>query len=211
MFVSSLILSKYFIVNKPKLVGITGGIGSGKTTVCKIFESLGVPVYYADDLAKQLMENDENLIKTIQSIFGEQSYTNGQLNRPFIADKAFTDKKLLNELNNAVHPVVKADFENWVLENSTQQVLLKEAALLIETGSYKALDALILVVADEQLRIDRVVQRDAHRTPEDVRKIMSEQLPDEEKSRLADFIIRNDSSESLIHQVSNIHSQLVIT
>lgn len=197
-------------MSSPNLVGITGGIGSGKSTVCKIFEVLGLKVYYADDRAKELMLEPE-VVKEVESIFGSEAYANGTLNRPFIAKKAFNDKQLLTQLNDVVHPVVKRDFEQWISQNGSEEILLKEAALLIEAGSCKELDKLILITSEEQTRIDRVLARDAHRTEQDIRKIIDEQLSDDEKIPLADFIIKNDGNNSLIKQVVEIHEQLVVT
>ena len=198
---------KFCIVSKPKLVGVTGGIGSGKTTVCKIFENLGAGVYYADLRAKNMMETNSILINKIKTIFGEKSYQTGKLDRKVIASQAFERKELLTQLNEAVHPAVRNDFKNWVTQNSTKRILLKEAALLIETRSHKELDHLILVLADEKTRIDRVVKRDLHRDKKDVKKIISEQLSDEEKIFIADFIIDNSGGKSLIKQTVDIYHQ----
>ncbi len=197
-------------MSRPKLVGITGGIGSGKSTVCKIFEVLGVKVYYADDQAKDLMETNAEVMDGIKSIFGNDAYIRNKLNRAHIAQMAFGNKNLLMELNKVVHPAVRNDFENWVAEYSEEKMVLKEAALLIEAGSYKELDTLLLVVADEETRITRVINRDLQRTEDQVRKIISEQLPDAEKLPLASFVIDNNGDKSLIKQVTKIHSQLII-
>ncbi|MEQ9402138.1 MAG: dephospho-CoA kinase [Cyclobacteriaceae bacterium] len=195
-------------MSRPTLVGITGGIGSGKTTVCRIFESLGVSVYYADDQAKQLMESREDLVERIKAIFGDDAYQSGKLNRKHIAEKAFSDKTLLEQLNQAVHPIVKSDFENWVNAHRNEKFLLKEAALLVETGSFKDLDKLIVVVSNDELRVARILKRDSHRKEEDVRKIIREQLTDEVKIEKADHIIRNDGASSLIKQVLSIYNTL---
>lgn len=194
-------------MSRPKLVGVTGGIGSGKTTVCQVFEVLGVKTYYADSRAKLLMENEPSLIVKIEQLFGKDAFQDGKLNRKKIAGLVFQNKDLLRQLNGLVHPAVKRDFEQWVQENSSQKILLKEAALLIETGSYKALDALVLVVADKEKRVSRVVNRD-QRKEEDVQKIVSEQLSDEEKIPLANFIIENNGSASVISQVMEVYRQL---
>lgn len=195
--------------NKPTIVGVTGGIGSGKSTVCKIFEVLGCKTYYADDRAKWLMENDHILIEGVKSLFGKQAYSGNKLDREVIAGKAFKDSSLLEKLNGLVHPSVKQDFEQWIDENTDIKILLKEAALLFETGSYKQLDKTILVTAVEQIRIERVIKRDAHRTEEGVRDIMSKQMSDEKKVPLADFIINNSGKKSVIDQVMTIYSKLI--
>ncbi|MEP1096649.1 MAG: dephospho-CoA kinase [Cyclobacteriaceae bacterium] len=197
-------------MNKPKLIGITGGIGSGKSTVCEIFEVLGVKVYYADDQAKRLMESHSEVVEKVKSIFGDKAYIDGRLNRSHISQEAFKNKVLLEQLNGVVHPAVKKDFEDWVSHHSSEKLLLKEAALLIEAESYQALDSLVLVVASEQTRIERVLARDNHRNEEEIKKIISEQLTDKAKMAFADFIIDNDGGKSLIQQTMSIYKQLVV-
>lgn len=195
-------------MGRPKLIGVTGGIGSGKTTVCKILEILGAKTYYADDRAKEMMETDASIITSVAKVFGKEAYLDGQLNRKEIARQAFKNKELLEQLNQIVHPKVKRDFENWVSDNSSEWILVKEAALLIEAGSHKELDCIILVMADEEERIRRVLARDSHRSEEDVKKIISKQLTDDQKSSLADFVIDNTGNNSLIKQVTSIYNQL---
>ena len=189
-------------------VGITGGIGSGKTTVCKVFETLGIPIYYADDRAKFLMNTDEFLVTEITKLFGEQAYlSKGELNRPHLASIAFSDKNILQKLNALVHPVVHQDSENWFLEQKNVPYVLKEAALHFETGGYKMLDKMITVFAPKEMRIERVMKRD-NRTVEEVEARINNQMPDSEKVRLADFVIYNDGSQSLIQQIYRIHKVL---
>ncbi|WP_462254280.1 dephospho-CoA kinase [Ekhidna sp.] len=197
--------------NKPPIIGVTGGIGSGKSTVCKILESLGAITYYADDRAKWLMVNNQKLVDGVKNLFGSEAYTDTGLDRKFIAQKAFKDDTLLNKLNQLVHPVVADDLKNWIQTNQKSPLLLKEAALLFETGSYKSLDRTILVTAPEEIRIERVVKRDAHRSREDVKSIIAKQMSDEEKSSLADYVVVNDAKSSLIQQVMKLYSRLVIT
>ena len=161
--------------NSPKLIGVTGGIGSGKSTVCKIFETLGHPIYYADDRAKWLMSHDDTLMHQIKELFGDEAYQNGVLNRKLIAEKAFKTPSMLAQLNALVHPAVGKDLKEWV--SSTQEKLLfYEAALVFETGSNKKMDAVILVTAPEALRIPRVLKRDPDRTKESVQKIIDQQI-----------------------------------
>ena len=198
------------MTNKPLIVGVTGGIGSGKTTVCKVFETLGAKTYYADDRAKWLMENDNELIQNIKTLFGEKAYNAGRLDRKHIASMAFKDDSLLEQLNGLVHPAVSRDVEKWISENQDGELLLKEAALLFETGSFKALDKNILVTASEDVRIQRVTSRDNHRSEEDVKNIIANQMKDDEKKPLADFVIENDGRQSVIKQVMNIYDELVI-
>lgn len=194
---------------KPNIVGVTGGIGSGKSTVCKIFESLGAITYYADDRARWLMTRDINLIESIKGLFGDQVYVDGQLDRKHIASIAFKDQSVLDRLNQVVHPAVAKDVENWTKENTHAPLLLKEAALLFETGSYQALDKTILVTAPHKVRVERVVKRDTHRSVEDVEAIISKQMSDEDKIPLADYVIENDSEKSMIGQVMDIFPLLV--
>jgi dephospho-CoA kinase len=192
-------------------VGITGGIGSGKTTVCKLFEELGAPVYYADDRAKYLMQHEHHLIDEIKRNFGEDVYENCRLNRKLLAERVFNDKAKLALLNSLVHPAVFRDTERWVEDQKERKVpyVLKEAALLVETGSYKVLDKLIVVTAPMDLRMQRVSHRDQVDTEEVIARIKN-QLPDEEKIKLADFVITNDKDlENLRTQVLAIHHQLI--
>ncbi|MEM6829088.1 MAG: dephospho-CoA kinase [Bacteroidota bacterium] len=195
-------------MSRPYLVGVTGGIGSGKSTLCKVYEILGSKCYYADDRAKQLMENNQDLITKITVLFGAEAYVDGRLNRKEIGRQVFRNQTLLEQLNQLVHPVVKDDFSLWVEENRNVGVLLKEAALLFETGSYKELDRTILVTADREVRMQRVLHRDSHRSKEDVIGIMDKQLPDTQKSDLADYIVSNDGSTSLIKQAVEVYKKL---
>ncbi len=192
---------------KPLLIGITGGIGSGKSIVCKIFESFGIPTYYADDRAKWLMNNDPELKSKVIDQFGEQAYVNGELDRAYIGKLAFHDQEVLNKLNSIVHPLVGKDFKDWVSSNSDKPYLLKEAALIFEAGSYTQLDKVISVYADQEIRIARVLQRDPHRNKEDILAIIQKQMPEEEKMERADFVIHNDGSSSLIKQVQELNIQ----
>lgn len=189
-------------------VGITGGIGAGKTTVCKLFEVLGIPIYYADDRAKWLMENQQELISGIVQLFGTEAYdAQKHLNRSYIAQKAFHNPELLQQLNALVHPAVALDGMEWQQAQSEIPYTLKEAALLFESGSYKLLDKIIVVSAPLELRIQRVMERDGS-TREAVLQRISRQIPQEEKEARADFIIHNDGISPLIPQVLSIHQKL---
>jgi len=191
-------------------VGITGGIGSGKTTVCKMFEKLGIPVYYADDRAKYLMQHEHFLIDQIKKNFGDDVYVNGTLDRKVLASKVFNDKAKLDLLNSLVHPAVFRDTERWIEEQKEKKVpyVLKEAALLVETGSYKALDKLIVVTAPINMRIQRVTERDNTDTEEVLARVRN-QLPEEEKVKLASFIISNNNGlNELEQQVLKIHHEM---
>lgn len=190
-------------------VGITGGIGSGKSTVCRIFHLLGIPVYSADDRAKWLMERDAALKSKIATEFGQEAYTQeGTLNRKYLADQVFSDPEKVKKINSLVHPAVGLDFENWVKEQQTPYVL-KEAALLFETGSASQLDKLINVSSPLKVRVARVLMRDPHRSEAQINSIIDQQMPDEKKNELADFVIKNAENKLLIPQVLEIHQKLL--
>lgn len=191
-------------------IGITGGIGSGKSTVCKVFEILGIPVFYADVVAKQLMISDLTLINGVKAAFGEESYTElGILNNKHIASIVFNNQLELDKLNALVHPAVFRAFDKWVAEVPlTVPYILKEAALLFESGSYKMCDATILVTAPLTLKIDRVMQRDGI-TTEQVQARIDKQFTDEQKAKMANYFIDNTESTSVILQVLNLHQQFL--
>jgi dephospho-CoA kinase len=192
-------------------VGITGGIGSGKTTVCEVFERLGVPVYYADKQAKYLMETDKNLREAIRQLFGDEAFdAENNLNRAFIAGIVFKDEEKLLALNALVHPAVKADYDSWnaILARKEYPYSLKEAALLVESGSYKDLDKLIVVSAPLEDRIKRVMARD-NITAEQVKARIDAQLPESEKVKLADYVIDNNLIMELVPQVGKVHLDLL--
>jgi len=192
-------------------IGITGGIGSGKTTACKLFEKLGVPVYYADTRARQLMEDDKQLRQSIMKHFGGEAYLqDGSLNRTYLSSIVFGNEEKLQQLNTLVHPVVAADSESWnkILEQNGYAYSLREAALLVETGSYKLLHKLIVVTAPEAERIKRVMLRD-NVTAEQVRARINAQMPEAEKVKLADFTIENTDLIALAQQVKHIHDTIM--
>jgi dephospho-CoA kinase len=184
-------------------IGITGGIGSGKSTVCRIFELLGIPVYSADKEAKNLMIRDKKLKKEIIKLLGTESYINGELNRVFIASRIFNDKDLLAKINALVHPVVKQDFIKWSTQQSAPYVIY-EAALMIESGSYKLMDKMIVVTAPSELRIDRVISRDNVERVKVLERIKN-QMSQEAMLNYADHVITNDRKMSLIKQVIGLH------
>lgn len=180
-------------------IGLTGGIGSGKTTVARIFELLGVPVYYADEAAKEIMNTDEALKKQIMEAFGEQSYTGGQLNRAYISAIVFNDKDKLAFLNSMVHPATIRANKTWMQQQNTP-FAIKEAALIFESGSGGDLDFIIGVYAPKALRIHRTMQRD-NVSREKVMQRMSNQINEEIKMRLCDFVINNNDQQLIIPQV----------
>jgi len=190
-------------------VGITGGIGSGKSTVAAIFEALGVPIYYADDRAKKLMTESEALVRAIKQNFGDECYhKNGMLNRKYLASIVFKNSEKLAKLNALVHPAVAEDGAIWMAKKQSAgfSYTLKEAALLFESGSYKSLDKIITVFTPLELRIERLLARD-QTTEAKIRDRIANQMPEEEKQNKADFIIYNDGSKLLTTQVLELHKK----
>ena len=186
-------------------IGLTGNIGSGKTTVCKIFEVLGIPVFYADDAAKDVMVADAELIGGIKQTFGNQAYfEDGTLNRKHIAGIVFNDKEQLAKLNALVHPAVFRAFDKWVLNQKGAPYVLKEAAILFESGSYKKCDRAIMVTAPLDLRIKRVTSRDGI-TADEVKARNDRQFSEEKKLALANDVIINDDTQLVIPQVLKLH------
>lgn len=189
-------------------IGITGGIGSGKTTVCKIFAALGIPIYYADDRAKALMTDDEELKTALIKTFGTETYlSSGSINRKYLASIVFNDQASLEKLNAIVHPAVKKDGVEWAESYSKYPYTLREAALIYESGIDKTLDYIIVVTAPESLRIQRVIQRDSIEEKA-VRARIDKQWPEAEKIKRASFIIYNDGKHSLVKQVLEIHKKI---
>jgi dephospho-CoA kinase len=188
-------------------VGLTGGIGSGKSTVARIFQVLGIPVYNADEAAKRLMNQDKELKAAIIRHFGEESYSNGLLNRSWLAAAVFNDKDKLSLLNSLTHPATIADANHWMQQQNAPYAI-KEAALIFESGSAEHLDLVIGVYAPAPLRIRRTMDRD-HLSKEEVQKRMNRQIDEELKMKLCDFVIRNDEQELLTTQVLALHQQLL--
>ncbi|MFD2557255.1 dephospho-CoA kinase [Sphingobacterium tabacisoli] len=189
-------------------VGITGGIGSGKSYISRIFKAMGVPFYDADKEAKQLMNHDPDIHKGLVNAFGTEVYqADGVLDRKWLAEQVFNNNDKLEILNSIVHPLVIRHGEMWALRQ-TAAYSLKEAALLIESGSYKSLDCLILVSAPEELRIERVMHRDAVSRAE-VQGRIDKQMPESEKEKYADFIVHNDGVSPLLPQILHIHQQIL--
>lgn len=188
-------------------VGITGGIGSGKSIVAKVFNSLGIPVYNADTAAKRLMQEDPQLVAAIKAAFGAGAYEDGRLNRAYLADKVFRDPAQLELLNQLVHPVTIKDAANWMQQQQAPYAL-KEAALIFESGSQSELDFVIGVYAPKHLRIHRVMQRDGV-SREAVIKRMDNQIEESLKMRLCDAVITNDDQQLVVPQVLALHEQLL--
>lgn len=188
-------------------IGITGGIGSGKSTVARVFEVLGIPVYYADDAAKRLMLEDEELKENIRQQFGTEVYKNGQLDRKLLADIVFNAPEKLSALNAIVHPATLKDADNWMKKQGTAYAI-KEAALIFESGAQQYLDYVIGVTAPAPLRIQRTMQRDGV-TREEVIARMDKQMDEAIKMKLCDFVMANDEQELLIPQIIGLHQQLL--
>ncbi|MEO6833590.1 MAG: dephospho-CoA kinase [Chitinophagaceae bacterium] len=188
-------------------VGITGGIGSGKTSVCKIFEVLGIPVFYADDAAKTLMNEDLGLRAAIIQKFGPEVYPDGKLNRAALSKKIFGDKEALQTLNDLVHPATVAASKQW-FEKQTSLYALKEAAIFFESGTYKDIDLMIGISSPLALRLSRSMARTGM-SEEEVRARMSQQMDDAEKMSRCDFVIVNDEEQAVLPQVLALHKVLL--
>ena len=188
-------------------IGITGGIGSGKSTVAKVFEVLGIPVYYADDAAKKLMNEDEELKQKIKLQFGDEVFKEGELDKKYLANIVFASPEKLDQLNALVHPATIKDAERW-MQKQTTAYTLKEAALIFESGAQQNLDHVIGVAAPTPLRIQRTMQRDGI-TREEVIARMDKQMDDTIKMKLCDFLIKNDEQEMLLPQVLELHKKLL--
>jgi dephospho-CoA kinase len=183
-------------------IGITGGIGSGKSYVCEILEKMGYPVFYSDLEAKRLMIQKSELIEQIKLIVGENAYQQGELNKPIIRNFLFENEQNKEKLNNIIHPFVYQEFENWCVKQK-EQIVFNESALLIETGSYNRFDKTILITAPEAIKIERITKRDRLDFDE-IKKRFGAQLNDETKIEKADFIIKNDEEALIIPQINSI-------
>ena len=187
-------------------VGITGGIGSGKTTVCSIFERLGVPIYYADSRAKELVNTNSELQNKITNAFGQNSFIEGAYNRAFIASIVFSDKEKLELLNSIIHPFVLNDWEVFCHEHANCSYVIKEAAIMLETDSKNSIDHIVLVHSPLETRIQRIQKRDKVSEAEIKARIES-QMSEDDKMKLADSVIYNDQEHSLIEQVLALHQK----
>ena len=190
-------------------IGITGGMGAGKSTVCKVFSQIGISIYDADSRAKWLMNNNPELKEAVRTSFGWDSYTRkDDLNRDYLAKVVFNNEEKLKVLNGIVHPAVMKDFELWTQEHKDEPYSLKEAALLFESNSYKILHKIIVINSPIETRIERVVKRD-HVKREDVLKRIENQSTDRERMEKADWVIYNDGVNSLIEQAMKIHHEIL--
>lgn len=189
-------------------LGLTGGIGSGKTLVCNILEKLGVPVYFADTAARELMAVDSELKAGIIRMFGKEAYGKDGLNRRYLAEAVFGNPERLSLLNELVHPAVRRDFTQWIEEQEEAPYVVEEAAILFESGASTLMDLSVLVYAPEELRITRVMKRDGIGR-EEVMKRMGHQMSEERKMELADHVLFNDGSRMLLPQVIDLHDKML--
>ena len=181
------------ITSAKKIIGLTGGIGSGKTTVAKFIQEMGFPVYFSDDRAKEIVNDDEVLKNRIKELLGDEAYDeNGFYNRKYVSGIVFNDDEMRLQLNALIHPAVKIDFENWV-ENQNSEFVFKETALLFELKLNESCYKSVLVTADDNIRIKRVMDRDG-KTYREVEAVMTKQMPEKDKVKKADFVIYNNSN-----------------
>ena len=195
---------------KPKLIGITGGIGAGKSTVSTICKHLGFKVYNSDQRAKEIVSEDSIIKKKLISFFGNNIYKNGVLDRKFLSDKIFNDKSSLEQINSIIHPAVKKDFNSWVINNSNEKILFKESALLLESGAYKELDKIILIVYDKNLRVSRVLNRDQNRSKKEIESIIDKQIDEVDAIKYADIVIDNNHKKMLLPSVIKEIEKLIV-
>ncbi len=188
-------------------VGVTGGIGSGKTLVCRVFETLGTPVFYADQQAKQLYDEDQELRNEMIHLFGPEIYGQNGLNRALLASKIFSDPQTLDRVNQLVHPRVRRKFNQWCQLHTDRPYLIEEAAVLPGSKNQHGLDYLILVYAPKEIRIQRVIERDQV-SRASVERRMAHQVEDEHRMARADFVVYNDGSRMVLPQIIHIHQQL---
>ncbi|GAB2527571.1 dephospho-CoA kinase [Spirosoma aerophilum] len=195
----------------PLQIGVTGGIGSGKSVVCKVFRALGIPVYEADERAKWLTEHDPILKADIQRVLGANAYdATGKYNRAWVASQVFSDPSLLAALNGVIHPRVFADTAAWVIEHADKPYVVKEAALMKAAGDHNSLDKVVVVQAPVALRIARIRQRDPHRSEVEIQHIIDRQIDDAERLRIADYVVDNDESQLLLPQIIRLHEEFLL-
>ncbi len=191
-------------------IGVTGGIGSGKSLVCRVFASLGIPVYMADDRAKWLTENDPILKADITRVLGTMAYdTLGRYNRSWVASQVFSNPDLLQKLNAVIHPRVWADTADWVAQQTHAPYVIKEAALMKASSPEIGIDQVVVVESPLALRVERIRQRDPHRSVDDIQRIIANQISDEQRRQFADHILLNDESQLLLPQIWSLHQQFL--
>ncbi|GAB3691167.1 dephospho-CoA kinase [Spirosoma flavus] len=194
----------------PLQIGVTGGIGSGKSVVCQVFQALGIPVYEADTRAKWLTEHDPILKADISRVLGSNAYdTLGRYNRGWVASQVFADPELLKALNGVIHPRVFADTDLWVSQQVGKPYVIKEAAIMKAAGDNNNLDKVIVVHAPLDLRIERISKRDPHRSREEILHIIERQVSDDERLRIADYVVQNDEQQLLLPQIVRLHEEFL--
>jgi dephospho-CoA kinase len=192
----------------PLQIGVTGGIGSGKSLVCRVFETLGAPVYYADERAKWLTEHDPILKADVVRVLGAGAYdTLGRYNRAWVASQVFAEPILLDQLNAVIHPRVFADTALWVSQHMDKPYVIKEAALMRAAGDGNTLDKVVVVLAPVALRIERVRLRDSYRTLSEIQHIIDRQVSDAERLQIADYVLHNDEEQLLLPQIVALHGE----
>ena len=189
-------------------LGVTGGIGSGKSSVCRVFNTLGIPVFSADKEASQIMETEEGIIRRIKSITGKNLYVTGSLNRKELAALIFNDNNLLEKVNSLVHPVVIAHFKEWAIEQTSPYVIM-EAAILFESGAYKYVDRIATVIAPIEERVERVAHR-SNLSREQVFERMRNQMDDDARIKLSDYVINNSENDMIIPSILKIHEDILL-
>jgi dephospho-CoA kinase len=191
-------------------IGVTGGIGAGKSIVCQIFQAFGIPVYEADERAKWLTEHDPILKADIMRVLGPNAYDPlGHYNRAWVSSQVFADPALLTQLNGVIHPRVMSDTDSWVQEHADKPYVIKEAAIMKAAGDHNSLDKVIVVQAPLALRIERIRQRDPYRSEQEIINIINRQISDDERLMLADYVINNDENQLLIPQVVALHHEFL--
>lgn len=189
----------------PLLIGVTGGIGSGKSMVCRLFECLDIPVYYADSRAKWLTNHDPEIRGKVISLLGPEAYdSKGLYNTRFVSSRVFNNEPLLKALNAVIHPAVLRDTKEWVVEHTGLPYVVKEAAIMSAAGQSNAVDYVVVVEAPVELRIQRILERDK-RTEQEIRAIIGRQVSDESRRAIANYVVKNDNASELIPQVLHLH------
>lgn len=207
IYLKNEIKNNSIIYAKMKIVGVTGGIGSGKSTVCKVFETLGIPVFNADDEAKSIYDTEPLALQQVKETFGDSVFTSGSLDKVKLAKIVFSDKEKLEQLNAIIHPLVRKRFATWQDQQSSPYVI-REAAILIESGAHKDCDHIILVSAEEETRIKRVTSRN-NISEEEVRKRIANQWTDEQRRPFCDFEIKNEENSLVLKELYKIHLSLL--
>ena len=193
--------------SNPRVIGLTGGIGAGKSLIAKVFSILGVPVFNSDDAGRNILDEDAAARESVRQIFGDRAFVDGVPDRKYLADIVFNDTEMREKLNQIIHPAVRQAFARFVNENRDADYVINEAAILIETGAYKNLDAMILVTAPEEIRIQRVMKRDGI-SAQEVKNRMEAQWPEEKKREYSQFIIVNDGMKPVLPAIWQTHNAL---